>query len=78
MDDNAPKSQTVNPSSPPEELPYSIDLWPADGRETPERVLARASSVQLARAIFKAATAEYPERRITLREGDRIISDSSS
>jgi hypothetical protein len=77
MDDNAQKPQTGTPSNPPEELPYSIDLWPADRRETPERVLARASSLQLARAIFKAAATEFPERRVTLREGTRIISDSS-
>jgi len=33
--------------------------------------------VQLARAIFKAAQGEHPERRITLRKGNRVLSDSN-
>jgi len=42
-----------------------------------ERVLARALNAQLARAIFNAAKGEYPERRITLCKGSRIIADTS-
>jgi hypothetical protein len=65
-------------SSPPsEELPYRIDLWGADGDNGVERVLARAASMQLARAIFKAAQSEHPHRRITLCRGNRIVSDSA-
>jgi hypothetical protein len=41
-------------------------------------VLARAASMQLARAIFKAAQGEHPERRITLRKGNRVVSDSGA
>jgi hypothetical protein len=61
-----PRTQTA--------LPYRIECCDADSRK--ERVLARAATAQLARAIFRAATAEHPESRITLRRGARIISDS--
>jgi hypothetical protein len=69
-------SQTGTPK-PAEELPYSVELWHVDGIETVERVLARALNAQLAQAIFKAAAEDYPARRITLREGARIIADST-
>jgi hypothetical protein len=58
-----------------EELPYSIELWAAAG--SVERVLARAVSVQLARAVFQAVTNELPDRRVTLRKGNRIIADTA-
>jgi hypothetical protein len=77
MQDKATISRTGTPSRPPEDLPYRIELWHPDSRDSVERVLARALNVQLARAIFKAAQSEHPERRITLRKGNRIIADSS-
>jgi hypothetical protein len=59
-----------------EELAYRIELWePAPGQSV-ERTLARALSVQLARAIFKAAQEENPGRRITLRKGNRVLADT--
>jgi hypothetical protein len=60
-----------------EKLPYSVELWDGDGRSV-ERVLARALSAPLARAIFKAALTEHPERRILLRRGLRTLADSAS
>jgi hypothetical protein len=78
MQDKATISRTEAPSRSTEELPYRVELWAVDGPETVERVLARALDLQLARAIFKAAQDEYPERRITLRKGTRIIADSSA
>mgnify|MGYP006955277141 CR=1 FL=1 len=71
-------TRTANTSKSAETLPYRIELWHADRPETVERVLARAVTVQLARAIFHAAMEEHPQRRITLRKGGRIVSDSSS
>jgi hypothetical protein len=59
-----------------EELPYLIELWHAERRNDVELVLARALNAELARAIFKAATSEHPERRITLRKDSSIIADS--
>lgn len=72
--DEALKSD--RPSSPKEEFPFRVELWHDGGGNAVERVLARAASVQLARAIFKAAQGDHPERRITLRRGNRIIADS--
>jgi hypothetical protein len=53
-----------------------IELWDHDGR-SPQRVLARALNAPLARALFKAAQKEHPDRRILLRRGARIIADST-
>jgi hypothetical protein len=64
-------------SRPEEELPYSIELWHSDDAGAVERVLARASRVQLAHAIFNAARNEHPERRITLQKDTRMIADSA-
>jgi hypothetical protein len=59
------------PQAAREDLPYKVELRRPDG------ALARALSTQLARAIFNAAKGEYPERRITLCKGSRIIADTS-
>lgn len=71
---------SAHDSRPPlaEDLPYRIELWrDGDGNGSGvERVLARAASVQLAHAIFKAVRSEHPDRRITLRDGERIVADS--
>jgi hypothetical protein len=68
---------TGTPASAREELPYSIELWQAAEAAGVERVLARALNVHLARAIFQAVRTEHPDRRVTLRKGDRIIADSA-
>jgi len=67
-------SRTATRPRPQEALPYRIEFCDADGRK--KRVLARAATAQLARAIFRAATAEHAESRITLCRGARIIADS--
>ena len=63
-------------SKPKEDLPYRIELWRDGGETSIERVLARALNAELARAIFKAAQGEYPQRRITLSKGARLVADS--
>jgi hypothetical protein len=76
-EENPPKTpQPDGPLAPGETLPYRIELWDAATGEKVERVLARALSAALARAIFQAALAEHPERRITLRRGWRLMVDS--
>ncbi|MBV8651673.1 MAG: hypothetical protein JO255_09420 [Alphaproteobacteria bacterium] len=65
------------PSRPQDDLPYRIVLCSADPADATERVLARALSVQLARAIFAAAQREYPDRRVILQKGNHIVADSS-
>jgi hypothetical protein len=66
------------PSASPEHLPYLIELWQAEHEDNIEQVLARALSAELARAIFKAAMSEHPERRITMRKDSNIIADSAA
>jgi hypothetical protein len=75
---NAKVSRIARRASPTENLPYRVELWDAVDRDAVERVLARAFNAPLARAIFKAAQTEHPDRRITLRRGSRLIADSAA
>lgn len=56
-------------------LPYTVELWDLR-RVRPDRVLGRAASVVLARAIFDAARTEHLGRRIVLRRGSRLIAET--
>lgn len=56
-----------------EDLPFRVEIR-EDGAE---RILARASSAALARAIFKAAIEENPGRRIVLLRGENVVEDSA-
>jgi hypothetical protein len=67
------KSQAA-PGEKSDKLPYSIELFD-ESNSAVERVLARAAKISLARAIFRAALAEHPDRRIILRHGSHIVSD---
>lgn len=66
----APDESSVSP-----DLPFRIDLWDAQGSEV-ERVVARAHTPNLAQAIFKAASEQYPGRRLTLWRGRERIAES--
>jgi len=59
-----------------EDLSFAVELWDPQNAMV-ERVIARASNQQLARAIFGSAQKEYPERRITVRRGAETLLDSS-
>ena len=56
-------------------LPYTVELWDLP-RRAPERVIGRAASMVLARAIFTAAQSEHLGRRLVLRRGSRIVLES--
>jgi len=71
-------SEDPTPPNAPEDLPYRVELWHRNNKGEVEKVLARALSAHLARAIFHAAKDEHPERRITLRKGNHMIEDSSA
>lgn len=59
----------------PDGLAFTVALSdPADG----ERVLGRAASAPLARAIFIAACTEYPSRRVILKRGEATLQDTGS
>ena len=57
-----------------ERLPYTVELWNLP-RTATERVIGRASSVVLARAIFTAAQSEHLGRRIVLKRGTKIVAE---
>ena len=57
------------------ELPFTVELWTLT-RESVECVLGRAASAALAQAIFVAAQTEHLGRRITLRRGFTVVSES--
>ena len=58
------------------DLPFRIELWDMSKPDTMQRMLAQACSAALARAMFKAALAEYPDRRITLGCCAGVIADT--
>ncbi|MDB5443020.1 MAG: hypothetical protein JWP73_1396 [Phenylobacterium sp.] len=56
-------------------LPYTVELWNLP-RSEPERIIGRAASAMLGRAIFAAAISEHLGRRIVLRRGSRVLAES--
>lgn len=62
------KGRKAAPSAPPFDLPYRVELWHPD-RSTVERIVARAHSETLARAIFNSACEEFPDRHLSLWRG---------
>ena len=70
-------SQSYKPAQSSEDLVYRIELWEVDPSGSVERTLARALSIHVARAIFKAAQEEHPGRRITLRKRNRTLADTA-
>ena len=70
-------SQSDKPAQSSEGLVYRIELWEVAPGRSVEQTLARALSIQLARAIFKAAQEEHPGRRITLRKRNRTLADTA-
>ena len=57
------------------QLAYSVEIWDLP-KLRPERVIARAASIVLARAVFKAAESEHLGRRIVLRRGKKVVAQS--
>lgn len=57
-------------------LPFVVELWTQDGKDV-ETVLARVQSASLSNAVFNASRTDFPDRRITLRRGVRVILDSA-
>ena len=58
---------------PAEDLPYKVELWDPAGKGV-EVVLAVTASPSIGYAAFFAATREHPERHITLRHKNNIVS----
>ncbi|MDB5454362.1 MAG: hypothetical protein JWO33_2940 [Caulobacteraceae bacterium] len=66
------KSASAQSRGPTTRLPYSVELWNAPGT-APERVLARAANIVIARTVFAAASVEHAGRRLVLRRGAELI-----
>jgi hypothetical protein len=56
-----------------EDLPYRVELWD-ETRNNVEQILAVTASGSIGYAAFYAATREYPNRYITLRHKNSIVS----
>ena len=54
---------------------YRIDMWTPDGKNVVEH-LAGLENLIVARAPYRAACERWPNARITLRQGARIVEDS--
>jgi hypothetical protein len=54
---------------------YRIDIWTDDGKNILEH-LAGIENLIVARAAYRAACERWPNARITLRQGGRIVEDS--
>jgi hypothetical protein len=69
--------KTIPPEAPDtdEALPFRVELWATTGNR-PERVIGKAASLVLARAIFQAAQTDFFGKRITLSRADQILMDS--
>jgi hypothetical protein len=60
-------------TTPREDLPYKVELWDA-AKQAVEQTLAVTASATIGFAAYHAATREYPERYITLRHKNSIVS----
>jgi hypothetical protein len=56
-----------------DDLPYKVELWDA-AKTAVEQVLAVTVSGGIGYAAFYAATREHPDRYVTLRHKDSILS----
>ena len=55
-----------------DDLPFKVEQWDRDGNQI-ERVIARAANLIVGRRAYEAARRQYPQARLTLRQGIRVI-----
>jgi hypothetical protein len=67
------KSSSGRGTAEREDLPYRVELWD-EGRTQVEQVLAVTANGSIGYAAYYAATREHPNRYITLRHKNRIVS----
>jgi hypothetical protein len=70
----APRSD--QPTASHEDLPYKVELW-NESRTSVEQILAITANGSIGYAAYYAATREYPERYVTLRHKNNIVSRSN-
>jgi hypothetical protein len=59
-----------------EDLPYKVELWDVD-KKSVEQVLAVTASGSIGYAAYYAAVREHPDRYVTLRHKNGIVSRSN-
>lgn len=59
-----------------DDLPYKVELWD-DNYEAVEQVLAVTADGSIGYGAYYAAIRQFPNRNITLRHKDRVISRST-
>jgi hypothetical protein len=75
-DPSSPKISHFESTAPREDLPYRVELW--DERKTSvEQVLAVTANGSIGFAAYYTAAREYPDRYVTLRHKNSIVSRSN-
>ena len=69
-------SRFDEPTSPRDELPYKVELWDS-AKASVEQVLAVTANGSIGYAAYYAAAREYPDRYVTLRHRNSIVSRSN-
>jgi hypothetical protein len=69
---SAPASSEPAPTA-RDDLPYKVEIWD-EAKLAVEQVVAVTASGSIGYAAYYAATREFPDRRITLRHKNRIMS----
>lgn len=64
-------------TAPREDLPYKVELWDMT-QSSVELVLAVTANGSIGYAAYYAAAREYPDRYVTLRHKNNIISRSNA
>ncbi len=69
----APEDGSDGSTAPRDDLPYKVELWNAE-RTSVQQILAITANGSIGYAAFYAATREYPDRYVTLRHRNRVLS----
>lgn len=72
-DNTPPEDSSEGSTVPRDDLPYKVELWNAE-RTSVERVLAVTANGSIGYAAYYAAVREHPDRYVTLRHRNRILS----
>jgi hypothetical protein len=73
QDDQQGAARALHGPQAGEDLPYKVELWNA-AKTGVEQVLAVTANGGIGYAAYYAATREYPDRYITLRHKNSIVS----
>lgn len=56
------------------DMRFKVERWSAN-RQSVEKELAICDDIIAARGAFRAAVAEWPDKRFTLRQGIRVLEE---